>query len=260
MADLTFGETLGQLSNGSYNPWVESIFGYLKIIPIAYICRSWPGVTGLLNALIPAGIKEQRKTHMRFSKERVDKRMARKTDRPDIWTFVTRHSDAEGTGLAPTELLSNGTLFMLAGTETTASELSGLTYLLLRNPAQLERLIKEVRSAFSSFDDMTMTKLSQLEFLNACLEEGLRLYPPLAVGLPRTTPKGGAKVCGHWVAGGTTVQAPIYAASRSSSNWKDPEKFAPERFLPEGKQEYASDRKDSLNPFSFGPRNCLGKK
>ncbi|CAO2653949.1 Nn.00g106820.m01.CDS01 [Neocucurbitaria sp. VM-36] len=259
MADLTFGESLGQLSNASYNPWVKAVFGFLKIIPIAYVCRSWPGVTGLLNALIPADVKKKRKTHISFSKERVDKRMARKTDRPDIWTFVTRHSELEGKGLAPTELLSNGSLFMLAGTETTATELSGLTYLLLKNPAHLGRLTKEVRSAFSSFDDMTMTKLSQLEFLNACLEEGLRLYPPLPVGLPRTTPESGARICGHWVAGGTTVQSPIYAASRSPINWTNPETFAPERFLPEGREEYGADRKDALNTFSFGPRNCLGK-
>lgn len=98
---------------------------------------------------------------------------------------------------------------MLAGTETTATELSGLTYLLLKNPVQLERLTKEVRSAFSSMDDMTMTKLSQLEFLSACLEEGLRMYPPVPIGLARTAPAGGATVCGHWVAGGVSAVSVI---------------------------------------------------
>lgn len=204
MADLTFGESLGQLNSSSYNPWVKSIFSYLKVVAVSRICRSWPGVTRLLNALVPADVKAKRKMHLDFSVEKVNKRMAHKTDRPDIWAFVTKYSEIEGKRLGPTELHSNGALFMLAGTETTATELSGLTYLLLKNPAHLARLTAEVRSAFSSFDDMTMTKLSQLEFLNACLEEGLRMYPPLPVGLPRTTPEGGARICGHWVAGGVS--------------------------------------------------------
>jgi cytochrome P450 len=141
---------------------------------------------------------------MRFSSEKVDERMARETDRPDIWTYVTKNSHIEGSELAPTELHSNGTLFMLAGTETTATELSGLTYMLLKNPQKLARLTKEIRSAFTSFDDITMVKLSHLEYLQACIEEGLRMYPPVPAGLPRTTPQSGAKVCNRWIPGGVS--------------------------------------------------------
>ena len=90
---------------------------------------------------------------------------------------------------------------MLAGTETTATQLSGLTYMLLKNPIKMQRLVSEVRSSFSSFEDMTMTKLSQLDYLGACIEEGLRLYPPVPVGLPRTVPKEGALICRNWVPG-----------------------------------------------------------
>jgi hypothetical protein len=204
MGDLTFGETLGQLSSSTYSPWVKATFGFLKFMSISRICRAWPGLTNLLQSLISADTKAKRQTHIDFSRERVDERMARKTDRPDIWTFVTRFSEIEGKRLAPTELHSNGTTFMLAGTETTATLLSGLTYILLKNPEKMQRLVDEVRGAFSSSDDITMTKLSQLEFLNACLEEGLRMYPPLPVGLPRRAPKGGAKVCGRWVGGGVS--------------------------------------------------------
>lgn len=93
---------------------------------------------------------------------------------------------------------------MLAGTETTATELSGLTYLLLKNPGKMQRLVDELRSSFSSFEDMTMTKLSQLDYLGACIEEGLRFYPPVPVGLVRTVPKDGALICGMWVPGGVS--------------------------------------------------------
>jgi cytochrome P450 len=204
MADLTFGESLNQLSESSYHPWVKSLFSYMKIISISRVCREWPGLTRLLQHLVPEDIRQKRKMHLAFTTERIENRMARKTERPDIWTFVTRHSEEEG-GLKPTELHSNGSLFMLAGTETTATELSGLTYLLLKNPDKLLRLTKEIRAAFSSFDDMTMTRLSQLKYLEVCIEEGLRYYPPVPVGLARTKITGGASICGRWIAGGVSM-------------------------------------------------------
>jgi cytochrome P450 len=166
------------------------------------VLRSWPILKRLLDAMVPTDLKAKRQLHLDFSRERVDKRMATKTDRPDLWTFITRHGEVEGKQLVPIELYNNGALFMLAGTETTATLLSGLTYILLRHPTKLARLTKEVRDTFPYFDDMTMIKLSQLEFLNACVEEGLRLYPPLPVGLPRKIPESGATVCGRWVADG----------------------------------------------------------
>jgi cytochrome P450 len=174
------------------------------MILISKVAREWPGLTRLLQTMVPKDIKEMRKQHLAFSADMIDKRMARKTERPDIWTFVTRYGEEEG-GLNPNELHSNGALFMLAGTETTATELSGLTYLLMKNPDKLRRLTDELRASFASFDDMTMTNLSQLEYLGACIEEGLRLYPPFPVGPARVTPKGGASVCGRWVPGGVRL-------------------------------------------------------
>lgn len=205
MADLTYGEPLHQLTDSAYHPWVQAIFSHVRIISISKVARGWPGLTELLQSMVPKDIKEKRKQHLAFSADMIDKRMARKTERPDVWTFVTRHGEEEG-GLKPTELHSNGALFMLAGTETTATELSGLTYLLLKNPDKLKRLTDELHSSFTSFDDMTMTNLSQLEYLGACIEEGLRLYPPVPVGPARVTPKGGASVCSRWVPGGVRLE------------------------------------------------------
>jgi cytochrome P450 len=184
-----------------YSPWVEATFSYIKVISIARIGREW-GLSKLLDMLIPAEAKVKRQKYIDFGAEKVDKRMALKTERPDIWTYVTKNQGAEEQALAPTELHSNGTLFMLAGTETTATGLSGLTYMLLKSPAKLDRLTKEIRAAFKTTDDMTMVNLSRLKYLQACIEEGLRTYPPVAGGLPRITPVGGAEVCGRWVPGG----------------------------------------------------------
>ncbi|KAF3031157.1 hypothetical protein E8E12_000776 [Didymella heteroderae] len=204
MADLTFGESLHQLTDSAYHPWVWAIFSHMKMIALYRVCREWPGITQLLRTMLPKDAKEKQRQHLNFSVSLLDKRMACKPERPDIWSFVTRDTGQEG-ALLPTELHSNGALFMLAGTETTATELSGLTFILLKHPDKLRRLTDEVRSAFPSAVDLSMSSLSRLEYLGACIEEGLRLYPPVPVGPARTVPQGGANVCGNWVPGGTTA-------------------------------------------------------
>ena len=57
----------------------------------------------------------------------------------------------------------------------------------------------------------------------------------------------------------TQVGIPQYAANRSSTNFADPELFIPERFLKEHEERYAKDSKNVVQPFSMGPRNCIGQ-
>lgn len=81
-----------------------------------------------------------------------------------------------------------------AGSETTATVLAGVTYLLLQHPLSLERLTQEVRSAFNQESEITFNSVQHLPFMLACLNEALRIYPPVSVGLPRCVPAGGAVI------------------------------------------------------------------
>lgn len=92
----------------------------------------------------------------------------------------------------------------------------------------------------------------------ACLKEGLRYYPPVAGELARRVPKGGAYVAGAFVAEGTMVAASQYAMNHCSRNFSDSFSFKPERFLQP--ENFPSDNFDALQPFSCGPRNCIGRK
>jgi len=151
---------------------------------------------------------------------------------------------------------------MIAGTETTATLLSGLTYHLLTNHAKLDKLTHEVRTTFRTVDDITIERLQGLPYLNACIEEGLRMYPPVAPGMPRRTPEGpNTNIDGHDVPPGTRVLVTNLAANRNSKNWRNPYSFAPERWVPDDPESYlyAGDKKHGFQPFSTGPRACLGK-
>lgn len=149
-------------------------------------------------------------------------------------------------------LVGNADTLLLAGSETTATSLSGLTYYLLKNPECLSKLNEEVRGTFKSFDDITGDATAKLPYLQGCIEEGLRLFPPAPFTLPRDCP--GAVIDGHYVPEDTIVGIEVFSMQRDPRYWKDPEAFRPERWVGEG----FGDEKRAFQPFSTGPRACLG--
>ncbi|KAH8727461.1 cytochrome P450 [Phaeosphaeriaceae sp. PMI808] len=254
MGDLAFGEPLGMLDTSSYTPWVAAIFANIKFSIVRRAVLEYPWFGLFLKAITPEKYKKKAEEHFRHSVDRVDGRIKKGKDigKPDIWKLVLGKDEEQ---LSLSKMHSNASIFMIAGTETTATLLSGLTFFLLKNPDKLKKVIDEVRPLPEA--DLSLEVLPRLPYLNACFEEAMRMYPPVPAGLPREVGKGGNKIMDKWVPEGTSVIVPQYVAFQSKINFKDPTSFVPERWLPGS--EYDNDRKDVFQPFSFGPRNCLGK-
>lgn len=102
------------------------------------------------------------------------------------------------------ELYANSTLIVLAGSESTASGLAGITFQLLKHPEALKKAVGEIRSTFTAEDQIEPETVKRLPYLAAIVSEGLRMYPPFPEGLPRTTPRQGALIAGQWVPGGVS--------------------------------------------------------
>ncbi|KAK5167475.1 uncharacterized protein LTR77_007174 [Saxophila tyrrhenica] len=258
MADLTFGESLNMLENEEYTPWVQTIFAWLSAVTALRGLRLLGPTPRLLIDRIlmrlPA-VRRLDKEHWEYSTARVRKRLQREPDHPDLWSHILQKSDISGTSLERN--FSNASVFMIAGTETTATALSGTTYHLLRNPAYLSRLKEELRSQFFSTEELTFESLARLPYLHAVLQEGMRMYPPVPAILPRIVPKGGLAICGEWVPAGTVVGVHQLATYRMEEHFSKPDEFHPQRWLKD--LEFAKDQLNALEPFSVGPRDCLGK-
>lgn len=160
-------------------------------------------------------------------------------------------------GMMFDELAKTGGLLIAAGAETTASLLSGVTYHLLMNPSVLAKLTGEVRNAFKTESEINMTSVDNLEYLLAVLNEALRIFPPVPDNLNRITPKEGCMIAGHYLPGKKYVAINQWAAPHSSANFTRPYEFIPERWM--GDAEFMKDKRRVVNPFSVGPRNCLGR-
>lgn len=148
--------------------------------------------------------------------------------------------------------MGNAIVLIVAGSETTATALIGTTWYLLKNPSCFAKLTEEIRSTFSSLGDITGDATANCQYLHAVVEEGLRVFPPVAAGLPRDCP--GAAIDGEYIPAGVTVSCENYALARDPRYWEDPDSFRPERWIGDG----LKDDKRAFQPFSTGPRACLG--
>lgn len=102
-------------------------------------------------------------------------------------------------GITHEEYQSTVETLIIAGSETTATAMSGATYYLLKNPEKMNSVVAEVRSAFSSPDEINFVSVNKLPYLLACLNETLRIYPPVADAFPRNTGATAEVICGKIV-------------------------------------------------------------
>ncbi|KAI1352187.1 cytochrome P450 [Xylaria sp. FL0043] len=256
IGDLSLGADggFGCLQDSNYHPWIHLInravrqsgiiqglhhLGKIVSVPVVFASKS-----GLL-----ADTK-----HRSIVYEKVGQRMEG-GERPDFLEGLIRKKDELHLDLP--RMTMNASLLILAGSETTATLLCGATYLLTTHPDVLRKLEQEVRSAFKSDDEITLTSVGNLSYMLACLNESLRQYPPVAAGLPRKSPKGGALVDGRFVPQDTIVSVFQWAVNHDERYWTEPEKFAPERWMNDPK--YKNDQLDAMQAFSVGPRNCIGR-
>jgi cytochrome P450 len=176
-------------------------------------------------------------------------------DRGDLLSMLLLSQDEEGTGSMTDEQVRDEvmTLF-LAGHETTANALTWTWYLLSEHEAVEARVHAEVdevlrQSARPSFDDV-----QRLRYTEMVLAESMRLYPP-AWALGRLAVKE-TEIGGYRIAPGALVLLSQYVTHRDGRFYAEPERFDPERWLPEAR---AARPQFSYFPFGAGARRCIGE-
>ncbi|KAK3934390.1 cytochrome P450 [Diplogelasinospora grovesii] len=263
VGELALGESFGCLQNAKHHPWVTMIFNSLKVMALAAATRYQPGLEPFLLRLVPASIRKMQSDHYALAVSKIHGRMAAKARREDfISPMLDPQINPGFRKMSLPEVESTMSLLLIAGSETTGTTLCGTVNCLVQNPDKLQKLEREVRGTFSTETDITLRALQNLPFLNAAISEGLRLCNPVAGGILRTAPKGGATVCGYFLPEGTHVAVNSVAMSLSEANFYRATEFLPERFLPEGcgrPAHFDNDRRNTQKPFGLGPRSCVGK-
>jgi len=183
--------------------------------------------------------------------------------RSDFLTSVIGSIDEGGQqGLTRKELTTNSLAFVIADCQLTTVALSASTYLLLRDPSKLEQLVEELRSNFRTEEQITVQSTHGLVYLEAVINETLRIHHPTPISLPRLVPPQGRTIDGEFIPGNSIIGINLQNIQNSPSLWFEPRVFHPERFLlatdPRYDSRFDRDAKEAFMPFSTGSRNCLG--
>ncbi|KAK2015627.1 cytochrome P450 [Colletotrichum eremochloae] len=259
MADLSTGESLYCLDKGKMDPFVDMILHVSPFIGLLQLFNRLP-VTKFLYKLVSSqkGLKTWLQT-VDIVAQKADKREKMGNDRPDFMSLIWRENDDKESWTRD-KIINFAQLLFFAGSETSATTLSVVIFHLLTNPHAYDKLVSEVRS-LPRDEDLTIAALASMEYLTACIDEGMRMRPVVAAVIPRVGPPGGAMVDGYFVPEGTTVGVPQWATHHTDANFAEHTSYLPERWLKSSASDprFAKDQKGAFQPFSKGPRNCLGK-
>lgn len=249
--DLSFGESFGAVAGARHHPWVSIITESTFASLMGTMSRRIPLLKLAFPFILPRELPRMLARYNELTREKTLKRvkMAEEIYRPDFFQQILSKGGDE---VHFEELVQQTSSLIIAGSETTATFLATVTFHLLKNRPYLDELTREVRSAFQTAQEINGDQCSELKYLNAVIEEGLRLWPPLSFGQLRESP--GAIVSGVYLPRGTVCSVDMWSVHHNPKYWKDPDSFRPERWLGEG----FGDNKAAFNPFILGPRACLG--
>lgn len=260
---LAYGESFRCLETGKYHPYAAFVLTAFKGGLFASACNRY-GLLPFLMLLMPAEMARRRDEFLAMSLELTQKRMAQEKpstlQKHDFFSYMMSTENPEKS-MTYGEMATNAATFIIAGSESTATLLTGTLLFLLKDPVRMNKVMKEIRDAFEAEKQITMSSSSKLTYMLACLEEGLRMVTPAPFGVARKTVTP-TKIAGVVVPPRTSVAVGQFAAWHSSHNFSRPDEYIPERWLAEadGKSEFGNDKRAGFFPFSIGPRNCIGKK
>ncbi|XP_063371825.1 cytochrome P450 4C1-like [Cydia amplana] len=167
---------------------------------------------------------------------------------------VIQSSGGVEKGYSNMELREELLVFMVAGSDTSATAVSYTTVLLSRYPDVQDKVYQELQEVFGESDRaVTVEDLPKLTYLEAVIKESLRLYPPVPI-VVREVHGDTLLPSGTTLVNETTVVFNIWGTHRNPAYWgPDAEEFRPERFL-QGPLPHPA----MFVPFSHSVRNCLG--
>ena len=159
---------------------------------------------------------------------RIDRRG--KTEHIDFFQYILPDDSPDPANKSElTHLSAIAVQAMFAGFGPMSDWFYSTLFCIFQEPESYKILVNEIRNTFQSYEDISPKTAAGLPYLNACLEESLRLMQSNNTGLPRYSP--GAVVDGHYIPKGTTVQTSVFALGRSPRFFHDPFEFRPQCWL-----------------------------
>ncbi|XP_046431579.1 cytochrome P450 4g15 [Neodiprion fabricii] len=167
-------------------------------------------------------------------------------------------SGQNGVVLTDTEIKEQVDTIMFEGHDTTAAGSSFFLSLMGIHQDIQEKVIEELDEIFGDSDrPVTFQDTLEMKYLERCLMETLRMYPPVPI-IAREIKTDLKLASGDYtLPAGATVVIGTFKMHRQANIYPNPDVFNPDNFLPE---KTANRHYYAFVPFSAGPRSCVGRK
>ena len=204
------------------------------------------------------------KTHVQKT---LTERLKSDIDRQDFFSYLLKAKESgKGQPYEFPELVAEARSLMVAGSDTTATQLAANFFYITQNPSTWSTLCTEIRSKFTDIEEIRLgPELDSCLYLKAVVEESLRINPSVPGYLPRRVLPGGITIAGEFFPAGVEVGVTTYALHHNEAYWPDSHVHRPERWLVSDEKGGRTAEEVQANyaafaPFSLGSRMCIGRK
>lgn len=185
--------------------------------------------------------------------------------RPDMIHLLMQARNKEGPSIHKMtldDIVSQAFIFFLAGFETSSTLMCFIAHELAINQDIQDRLREEVQQHLAEGNEISYESLSKMTYMDMVISEALRKYPPSILTdrlctkryeLPPSQPGGKSVI----VEPDNITMILIYGLHRDPKYFPNPDKFDPERFSEENKDNIVPY---TYLPFGHGPRKCIGNR
>lgn len=228
-------------------------------IALRILMTSMPGVARLFGMKIfPDDVSD---FFMSVVAETVHYRIENKVQRNDFMDLMIKmyvddkKIDDKG-GLSFKELAAQAWIFFFAGFETSSSAMSYALYELAQNQEIQNKARQDVLDALEKHNnEFTYEAMQDMTYLECCVNESLRKYPPVPALLRRVVKDYKEPTTNVTLRKGQIAFIPVFSMHHDQEYYPDPEEYNPDRFCSEETQ-----KRDpfAFLPFGEGPRNCIG--
>ncbi|GJC87926.1 cytochrome P450 monooxygenase apf8 [Colletotrichum liriopes] len=257
ISDVVFGAKYDMIGRPDNRHILESIDG--ANVRTSVLFQAAELTVGRLDRRLFSTSIEARNVFIPFIKSLVKKRLTNAADKTnDVFSLLIDVKDPEtGEGLDMNSIGGESTTLLMAAIAATFFYLSCY-------PQVYARVKSEIRQSFLSTEDICLgPTLNACVYLRACIDESLRMSPPVGGAPWREVLSGGIVIDGRGIPAGCEVGTSIYALHHNPVYFLDPFAYQPERWLSDpntnGGMDHARRAQSAFAAFSTGPRSCVGK-
>lgn len=211
---------------------------------LGQVKKEWPGTK------YGAGKKGERYLNSYFRNEIPNRRASEGLG--DMFTHMAKETMEDGSYFSDDDIIGHAAFLLFAAHDTTTSVLNHMVMFTAMHPEWQEKMRAECQALGK--DVLDYEDLDKLDVVDRVFQESLRLRPSVPLMTRRTIKD--IEIEGHHIPAHTMVFMPNVSHHRNPEHWPDPQKFDPDRFLPERAEH--KNHSFCYTPFGGGAHKCIG--